>query len=203
MKEEMFLPYMYALEQVPDDTIRKIAQLLADTVEAGGRIFLAGNGGSSCIAQHMASDLMKAVGEQKTHSCQAFCLTGNVALITALSNDMDYDDIFSVQAGYYGLCQDDVVIGFSVSGRSKNIERLFELAYIRNTYKVMITGSAYENIEYPQFGDSLFYGYLSVDTCLDKKTPLHYYVCESVFSCIAHAIANEFHILRGNYDAEG
>ncbi len=58
-------PYIDALRKIDPDDIFKIAMLLNEVVEeSGGRIFIAGNGGSSAVAQHFASDLMKPVGKE-------------------------------------------------------------------------------------------------------------------------------------------
>lgn len=192
-----------ALESVGPETIRKIAEMLAYRVELAGRIFLAGNGGSHSIGQHLASDLMKAVGDAPAHKgCQAIPLGSNTALLTALSNDLGYDYSLSNEAMYQNIDCNDVLIAFSVSGRSNNLKELFRLADRLSTTAIMISGKPLpQGKEHPCWIIS-DWQYCTVVTGLDEHSPMHYYVCESVFSCIAHAIVNQFHILRGNYNAE-
>jgi len=201
MKEDIFASYIYALEHIDPDRIRAIAESLSRRVDNLGRIFTAGNGGSHAIAQHLASDIMKAVGDQKTKSCSAICLTDNVSIFTAIGNDIGYEQVFSVQAAFHDITCNDVVLAFSVSGDSPNILKLAEFAWQRGAMVVMVSGNSLENRYTGQrwHGTDSTYLYVHTGLALEIKSPLHYYVCESVFSCIAHAIANEFHKCRGNY----
>lgn len=203
MTHRVFGKHVNALVNIDAEKIEKIGETLAGVIEAGGRIFTAGNGGSHCIAQHLASDLMKPVGDLLIIPYGVFNLTDNVALVTALSNDIGYRDIFELQAEMLNLSKDDAIVVFSVSGTSENIARL--VAFADNVYcaVIAITGRPLRaGSEHPGWIIDGNKHYLGVETGLDRDTPDHYYVCESVFSCIAHAIAKEFHTLRGNYDAE-
>jgi phosphoheptose isomerase len=198
VNHEMYEPYMYALANINFGEISRIGKLLAQTVETGGRIFTAGNGGSHCIAQHFASDLMKPVGRINTSNPHSVInLSDNVALLMALSNDREYSAIFSHQAMIHGLNSDDIIVMFSVSGSSPNLMKLCERALSPSVTCVSITGGPLGCEQ------KLNWESVSVETGLDSHLPLHYYVCESVFSFIAHAIAMEFHKARGNYDAQG
>jgi phosphoheptose isomerase len=202
MKQEIFEPYIYALENVDPKQIRTVAESISKRIDIGGRIFTIGNGGSHAIAQHLASDLMKAVGDQKTKSCSAMCLTDNVSVFSAISNDIGYDHTFLTQLVFHDLCEKDIIIAFSVSGTSPNILRALHQACLRGALMVVLSGNRLTpGKEHPEWiiGESR---YLVVSTGLERNSPNHYYICESVFSCIAHAIANEFHKLRGNYSAE-
>lgn len=201
--KHMVGPYVDALDGINPAEIKRIAQIMNDTVAVGGRIFTVGNGGSHYVAQHFASDLMKPVGiDVSIKPVTVICLTDNVALLTAISNDVGYDDSLAMAAQLHGLGDRDVVVGFSVSGNSRNIVNLFEIAYMGLAGMVKITGQAFGNRRYPQWTITERNCHVTVETALGKATAMHYYVCESVFSCIAHMIANEFHILRGNYVAE-
>lgn len=203
MRKGNFAKYFYALENVEPAKIAEIGQTLAGISEAGGRIFTAGNGGSHCIAQHLASDLMKPVGDLLIIPYGIFNLTDNVALMTALSNDIGYSHIFELQAEMLNLSKEDAIIVFSVSGTSENLARLMAFALNTKCAVVAITGKPPRpGRVHPAWIADESNHYLGVETGLDRDSPDHYYVCESVFSCIAHAIAKEFHTLRGNYDAE-
>lgn len=79
-----------------------------------GTIFTCGNGGSSSSASHFTQDLMKACNKK------SICLSDNVPLITAVSNDLDYSEIFSKQL--HLLYQpEDILFIVSGSGNSKNL----------------------------------------------------------------------------------
>ena len=186
--------YISALENVDLGVLDMIAESLRNQVEdEGGRIFIAGNGGSHAIAQHFASDLMKPVGSDDL-CCSVECLSNNVALITALANDIGYDCIFAKQVEAAKLTDVDLVLAFSVSGTSPNIQALYEYTRAKHAWFYCITGRGEYEATAP-----FDVGGLEVQTSLHPDEPLHYYVCESVFSTIAHEIARLFHIKRGNY----
>ena len=192
--------YIRALENVDLGKLDKIASTLAHVVEEGGRIFVAGNGGSHAIAQHLASDLMKPVGSEDL-CCDARSLGDNVALITALSNDVSYHNIFSTQLEQYVAERNspDAVVAFSVSGRSPNILHLQHMAVHRKKISFCYVRGLALDERRDVLGATMEWTRMYVPTELHEDSPLHYYVCESVFSTIAHEIARLFHIKRGNY----
>ncbi len=190
-------PYIDALRKIDPDDIFKIAMLLNEVVEeSGGRIFIAGNGGSSAVAQHFASDLMKPVGKEHLEKLSVINLSDNIAFLTAVGNDEDYAKIFTRSAEAHGMSKDDALVVFSVSGRSPNITKLIEMAY-SDTLTNIICGKR------PPVGVMGGWEYLAVDPDVEYGTPLYYCVCESAFSAVAHEIARQFHILRGNYSEQG
>ena len=78
------------LEELSRQDIEEIADIVIDTWRKGKRIFIMGNGGSATTASHFARDLeIGAAVEGKPH-IKATSLTDNIAIITALANDIDY-----------------------------------------------------------------------------------------------------------------
>jgi len=103
------------------EKINKIAQLIVNCYENNGKIILFGNGGSAADAQHIAAELMGKY-KIKRKSLPAIALTTNTSIISALSNDYEFDIIFEKQIE--GLVdKKDVVIGISTSGNSENVLR--------------------------------------------------------------------------------
>jgi D-sedoheptulose 7-phosphate isomerase len=100
--------------------MKQIQEIIKILKNHKGYIFLCGNGGSSSIASHLANDYVKM------NHLKALCLTDNIPLITAISNDIDYENIFVEQLKIFG-CKDDILMVFSGSGDSMNI--LKSLAY--------------------------------------------------------------------------
>ena len=198
--QNLFTPYIKSLENVDDGAIKKIAATIFSCVMEGGRIFAAGNGGSNCVSQHFVSDLTKAVGGPKMIRCPAINLGDNTALTSAIANDSGYHHIFESQVVWHGLRDNDAIVVFSVSATSPNIMRLMANAQGPPATVIAIMGRTIKS-NTPYWDD--IWHYLTIETGLDEKSALHYYVCESVFSCIAHEIARQFHILRGNYSVEG
>ena len=180
--------YIYALENVDLEALEVVAQRLCNTLNNKGRILVAGNGGSHAISQHFACDIMKAVGHDNL-CCQVQCLGDNVAMLTAIANDIGCTDIFAKQAALVGI--HDTVIAFSVSGTSPNIRNLLCMANENGASVYLIRGCG--------VNQKVSGRIISVTTGYESNHPLHYYACETGFSAIAHEIARLFHIKRGNY----
>lgn len=99
--------------------IIKIAGLCSSAISEGKKILFMGNGGSAADAQHLAAEL---VGRYLTDrpALAAIALNVNTSILTAVSNDYSYEEIFSRQVEGLGN-PGDVLIGLSTSGRSPNI----------------------------------------------------------------------------------
>ncbi len=110
-----------ALTRIETGALTDVLESLVRAVHAGGRIFVAGNGGSSTAAIHIASDLMAASGTLAS-APQVVALTENIARVTAIANDHSYDEIFSRQLIGRGR-PGDVLLLLSVSGHSTNLVR--------------------------------------------------------------------------------
>lgn len=102
---------------IPD--IEKGCELVTQTLLAGGKILLAGNGGSAADAQHIAAELAgRYVKERK--ALPGIALTVDTSAMTAIGNDYGFDHIFSRQLEAMAR-PDDLFIAISTSGNSKNI----------------------------------------------------------------------------------
>lgn len=105
------------VENINKSHVKKIGDMIINCHMAGGKIVLAGNGGSSSIASHMAQDLIKC------NKIPAICLTDNIPSVTAYSNDIDYNlALLEIAKVLYD--ENDLLILFSTSGNSKNIINL-------------------------------------------------------------------------------
>ena len=103
------------------EQIQKVIDILQKAKENGNKVFLLGNGGSAATASHLICDL------SKMKKMKAIALTDSIPLITAWSNDDDYSVIFKEQLKPLAE-KNDVVIGFSGSGNSKNVIEAIEFA---------------------------------------------------------------------------
>jgi len=119
-KEEGILDYIDksidCLKNLKNKTwqIKKVIDILQRAKENKSKVFLIGNGGSAATASHLICDL------SKMKKMKAFALTDSIPLITAWSNDEDYSVIFKEQLKTLAE-KNDVVIGISGSGNSKNV----------------------------------------------------------------------------------
>lgn len=108
------------LEELSQQDVDGIADMIVDAYKKGRRIFIMGNGGSATTASHFAQGL-RQIG------VQAFSLVDNIAIVTALANDVDYRAVFEKQL--MGLVEEgDMVIGITASGNSPNILKATEFA---------------------------------------------------------------------------
>jgi len=110
-----------ALDKIDNEKIVKAIHLIDETRKNKKNIFLFGNGGSSATASHFAGDLSKwSAGEGKIPT-KVICLTDNTAILTALTNDNGWDNVYTEQLKNF-TGPGDLIIGFSVHG-GKGVEK--------------------------------------------------------------------------------
>ena len=114
------------------DVIVKIVNSIADALGRGGKLLVFGNGGSSSDAQHMAGELVGRF-ELERGALPAIALTTDSSVITSISNDYGFNEIFSRQIEALGA-PEDIALGISTSGNSENV-----LAGIRKAKNMKLT----------------------------------------------------------------
>lgn len=122
------------------EVIGQVAQATVDTHRSGGKVVLFGNGGSSCDAQHIAAEML-GVREDKSSNrgLLGISLADNTALLTAIGNDLEFQDVFARQVE--GLVRSqDLVIGLSTSGNSPNVVKGVSAAKALGAKTVAMTG---------------------------------------------------------------
>jgi D-sedoheptulose 7-phosphate isomerase len=111
-----------------DDVFVSTVQAAVDAcircLQQGGKILLAGNGGSAADAQHIAGELVSRFAFDRP-GLPAIALTTDSSILTAIGNDYGYEKLFARQVQAHGN-KGDVFIGYSTSGKSPNILRAFE-----------------------------------------------------------------------------
>jgi D-sedoheptulose 7-phosphate isomerase len=121
-------------------TIKKTAKLIIETYKNGGKLFIAGNGGSAADSQHIAAELVsRFYKERKALSAES--LTVNTSNLTAISNDYDFSFIFSRQLEANAK-EGDIFLGISTSGNSKNIINAIKKAKEMNIKTIGFTGES-------------------------------------------------------------
>jgi D-sedoheptulose 7-phosphate isomerase len=125
------------------------SELLIDTFQKKGKVLLAGNGGSAADAQHIAAEFMGRLNFDRD-PLPAIALTANSSNITCIANDYGYDHIFSRQANALAQ-QDDCLIVYSTSGKSRNILQL--VAEIRHKVKHIIALTGLYTDELDKYSD--------------------------------------------------
>lgn len=127
------------LKELLEQNVAEIADIILDAYKEGKQIFILGNGGSATTASHFARDLVIGAAAKGNPRLQAYSLTDNVAVITALANDGDYSLVFEEQL-IGRLNKGDVVIGISASGNSLNVLKAMKFARSQGATTVGFTG---------------------------------------------------------------
>jgi len=119
--------------------ITDIVEAIANALNHGRKLLLAGNGGSAADAQHLAGEIVSRMNYDRAPAA-ALALTTDSSVITAIGNDYGYDRVFERQILGLG-CPGDVLIVISTSGRSSNILRAIDAAREKRMIIVGLTGS--------------------------------------------------------------
>ena len=114
-------------ESIDIDDLESISNLIDETIHEQNTIYCCGNGGSSAISEHFVCDFLKGTSKGTNVQPIIHSFTSNVPTLTAVANDISYDDIFSFQLKRYATNK-DILICVSSSGNSTNIIRCIESA---------------------------------------------------------------------------
>ena len=124
--------------------LSKASDLLIETFLSKGKILLAGNGGSAADCQHIAAEFIGRLNFDR-NPLPAIALTSNTSNLTCIANDYGYDEIFTRQM-HALASENDSLIVYSTSGKSKNIIKL--VAEAKNKVKniIALTGNHTEEL---------------------------------------------------------
>ncbi|PYU15334.1 MAG: phosphoheptose isomerase [Acidobacteria bacterium] len=128
-----------ALPRLAPD-VAKAAEMIRASLAAGGKLLLAGNGGSAADAQHIAAELTgRFLRERKP--LPAIALHANSSALTAIGNDYGYEQVFARELAAHAR-PGDVLLAISTSGGSKNILRAIEEAREKKVAVIGMTGES-------------------------------------------------------------
>ena len=127
------------------DLIQRAADLLAVCITSGHKILIFGNGGSAADAQHIAAEFVNRFQIERP-PLAALALTTDTSIITSIGNDYHFDDIFFKQVLALGR-KDDIAIGISTSGNSKNVIKAVHAAKDIGIFTIGFTGRGGELAE--------------------------------------------------------
>ncbi len=127
------------LDDIDADVISDIIETLEKTIENKSRIYIVGNGGSSATASHMVNDLGVGLRRRGIINFDVTSLGDNSPVITAIANDIGYENIFYMQMKG-NINADDVVVAISCSGDSPNIIKAVDYAKDLGCKIIGVTG---------------------------------------------------------------
>ncbi|GLK49327.1 phosphoheptose isomerase [Brevundimonas intermedia] len=139
--EAYFAELQLARRSIAPEAIDAAARLLLDVIKTDATILSCGNGGSAAISNHLLCDYLKGIRTGTNIRTRVKSLSSSPELITAIANDISFDDIFAYQVTSLGR-PGDLLIATSSSGQSPNIVRAIEAAHQHGLKVVAMTGFA-------------------------------------------------------------
>ena len=127
------------LDALEPKALDALVEAFHTTYEKGGNIYTMGNGGSGASASHAAGDFLKGASYGLDKRFKMICLNDNLPSMMAIANDIGWESIF-VEPLKNFLSEDDLVIGISGSGNSKNVVNALEYANSNGATTVAMSG---------------------------------------------------------------
>jgi D-sedoheptulose 7-phosphate isomerase len=121
------------------DAINDACEVLITAILDGKSIYLCGNGGSAADSEHIACELVGRL-RKRDIAVGAYSLASNIPVLTALTNDFGYENVFAKQLRVYGI-KGDVLIALSTSGASENVIKAAEVARQKGMKLIGMTGN--------------------------------------------------------------
>ena len=106
--------------KIPHSSLESALNLIHETINLGSTIWIMGNGGSASTAEHFETDLSYIRAIEELPKIKAFALTSNSSVLTAIGNDIGFENIFCHQLERKGV-SGDLAILISASGNSENL----------------------------------------------------------------------------------
>ena len=134
-----------AFEASAVDTILAAAEMIVQSLRAGGTIYLCGNGGSAADAQHIAGEFVGRFRAER-RALPAVALSTDTSVLTCIANDYDYERVFARQVEAL-VRPGDILWAFSTSGTSPNVLKAAEAARAKGARVLAFTGRANSKLE--------------------------------------------------------
>ena len=127
------------LDALDPKALEALVEAFHTTYEKGGNIYTMGNGGSGASASHAAGDFLKGASYGLDKRFRMICLNDNLPSMMAIANDIGWESIF-VEPLKNFLAPNDLVIGISGSGNSKNVVNALEYANAQGATTIAMSG---------------------------------------------------------------
>lgn len=157
-------------------SLEQVAACLGSAYQRQAAVFVCGNGGSAALANQMVCDHMKSMQTDAAVKARLISLVSTIETLTAIANDISYDDVFAYQLKT--LAQPgDLLLTYSASGESENVVRAIDWAVNNQLEAIAITG---------------FEGGRAANTAtLNVHVPAdNYGVIEDLFQSISHILVH-------------
>jgi D-sedoheptulose 7-phosphate isomerase len=128
-----------AIESLATDKLTRLGEMLYRAYDSEKQVFTLGNGGSASTASHIAADLAKNTIGPNMRRFRIASLNDNTAIVTALANDLGYENVFSEQLQNL-IRPGDLLIAVSASGNSPNVIKAIRYAQSKSAEVVGLLG---------------------------------------------------------------
>jgi D-sedoheptulose 7-phosphate isomerase len=136
-KESSEVKTRFLKENLP--RLLEAVNIISHAFEAGNKLFFFGNGGSAADSQHLAAEFVNRYVMDRP-PLPAIALTTDTSILTSVSNDFAFNEVFTKQLRALGK-EGDIAIGLSTSGASPNVIKAFEVAKEMGMKTVAFTGN--------------------------------------------------------------
>lgn len=127
------------ISNIDKGSLNRAIEALLEARNNNGTIYIFGNGGSAATASHCVCDFNKGISLKLEKKFNFVCLSDNTATVTAIANDIGYDEIYRIQLKDR-LKKNDLIFAISGSGNSKNIINAVEYARGQGVKIISLTG---------------------------------------------------------------
>jgi D-sedoheptulose 7-phosphate isomerase len=183
------------LKKLNTEALDAFVELLLDAREQERTIFIFGNGGSAATASHVTGDFLKGISYELDKRFRVMCLSDNISGLTAISNDLGYEEIFIEQLKVF-LKPGDLVIGISGSGNSVNVVKAMEYARRHGARTVAMCG--YKGGRISALADLLLHVPIND---MEITEDVHVIIFHAVKQVLIRRLKGDSFSMGGNYDA--
>lgn len=186
--KDYFSTVKILLDKIDYEKLIKISDFIENCIKSEKKIFVAGNGGSASVANHFLCDFNKGIKISSKNKMipMVYSLVNSIEMITAISNDINYENIFEFQLENYAR-KGDVLFVFSCSGTSKNILKVIKKANKLKLEIVFISGFFKKRLN------------MKVKFHYDLDCE-NYGITEDMFSSFMHLISQWIRFKYSNYN---
>ncbi len=188
--DDYFSSVKILLDKIDCDKLIRISDFIEKCIKSKKKIFVAGNGGSASVANHFLCDFNKGIKTSSKNKMipQVHSLVNSIEMITAISNDINYENIFEFQLENYAS-KGDVLFVFSCSGTSKNILKVIKKANKLKLETIFISGFCKKKLN------------MKVKFHYDLDCE-NYGITEDMFSSFMHLISQWIRFKYSNYNVK-
>lgn len=137
--DDYIMNLVNSMTKVDKSALTKILKIIENKIKNKKYLFVCGNGGSAAISNHLVCDYLKYMKTNNNLMPKIVSLSSSNELITAISNDISYNQIFSYQLNVLGE-RGDLLLVISSSGNSQNIIEAIKVARKKNIKVISFTG---------------------------------------------------------------